>query len=285
MRDMLCRRQADCNIISTRTLDFLWQTGIPYSERARVAVMPGHLTLDITLENGASIYFNNASAFLAEDYYKDSCVRWISGWQILARNFADIATELYKDKNADAAIAEARKALTINPMDIGARRTLAAAFQFKKDWIAAAIELSKIDFIDAAYADALDHYIPPEEAFFQFRGLHDEPDPNLADTHFKLGMELRNRHNLAGAAQEFRKAIALDPDWALAHTLLATTIAGNYPEAEREYQRAIELDPSNDNAHFNLGMIFFYQNKMTEANAEFQMAIAINPKWKRWKWP
>ena len=56
------------------------------------------------------------------------------------------------------------------------------------------------------------------------------------------------------AIAEFRKAIELDPNYALAHYRLGAALAtkGLLDEAIAEFRKAIELDPNNAMAKVNL---------------------------------
>jgi TolB-like protein/Tfp pilus assembly protein PilF len=107
---------------------------------------------------------------------------------------------------------------------------------------------------------------------------------------------LRGRYLLAqrtviaieGAISEFERAIALDPEYALAHAELAIAIlflrnygdltltealAGAIPHAER----AMTLDPMLAEAHAATGYIFRFQDNAEEALTHFRQAIRINP--------
>lgn len=109
MRDMMCSNKADCNIISTRTLDLLHLYTASHPERVEVVQKPNHTTLRVQLETGAFIYFNNASEFLPENFYSDRFLRIGPSWQIMAGNFGDIGRALRKSGNLDGAIVQFRK--------------------------------------------------------------------------------------------------------------------------------------------------------------------------------
>ena len=52
---------------------------------------------------------------------------------------------------------------------------------------------------------------------------------------------------------------------------------GNMTEAAKLFQRAIDLDPANEDAHNNLGVIYWQNNNPMEAIRCFQEAIKLNP--------
>jgi TolB-like protein/Tfp pilus assembly protein PilF len=99
----------------------------------------------------------------------------------------------------------------------------------------------------------------------------------------------RSEASLQGAIVQFRRAIELDPRFALAHAALAdahTTLgylgyvapAGTFPVARPYALRALELDPSLAQAHASLAYIKFYFDwDWDGARQEFARAIGLNP--------
>jgi TolB-like protein/Tfp pilus assembly protein PilF len=107
----------------------------------------------------------------------------------------------------------------------------------------------------------------------------------------------RTRDTVEGAVREFEKAIALDPDYALAHAELAIAtlllINGQYGDltlsetitrAAPHAERAMALDPTLADAHAASGFLVMYQKSQEgssvgaeEALIHFRQAIQINP--------
>ena len=94
----------------------------------------------------------------------------------------------------------------------------------------------------------------------------------------------------AGAVNEFRTAISLDPDYALAHAELANALTtqafsrwGNLTRSEAvssatlHAERAMDLDPSLAEAHAATGNVLWLQDNLEEALTHFRHAIRINP--------
>jgi TolB-like protein len=107
---------------------------------------------------------------------------------------------------------------------------------------------------------------------------------------------LRGRHLVAqrtavaieGAVREFERAIALEPEYALAHAELAiaTLFLGIYGDlaltealtrATPHVERAMTLDPTLAEAHAATGYILRFQDNAEEALTHFRQAIRINP--------
>ena len=78
------------------------------------------------------------------------------------------------------------------------------------------------------------------------------------------------------------KAIALDPDLAVAHLArgrILWTPANRFPheKAIQEYRRAVELNPSLDEARNQLALVYCHIGAFDEALQESQKAVATNP--------
>ncbi len=109
--------------------------------------------------------------------------------------------------------------------------------------------------------------------------MTDTKDPLAqSDLHNARGIELADRGWLDEAANEFRKAIELDPKSAHAHDNLATVHAekGRYREALTEYLTALELEPDSPTAHYNLAC-FLSSHSLDMAVSEYQRAIEEEP--------
>lgn len=95
------------------------------------------------------------------------------------------------------------------------------------------------------------------------------------------------RKSLHFARQLFRKAIEIDPDYALAYAALADTISLErtyYPhsdadlgEAEKASRRALELDPGLAEAHAAMAFVLFLTGRLDEAETEFRTSISLDP--------
>ena len=100
---------------------------------------------------------------------------------------------------------------------------------------------------------------------------------------------LRTAKDIAGSIDEFKRAIALDPDFALAHAGLADAylvlgIWGIRPAAETygpallAAERALELDPNLPEAHTCLGEVLKgYRWDWEGAEQRYRRALTLNP--------
>ena len=97
--------------------------------------------------------------------------------------------------------------------------------------------------------------------------------------------------NIEGAVREFEKALALDPDYALAHAELAManlylrpgqgisslTYAEAIARAAPHAERAMALEPTLAEAHAATGYLLRIQGNFEESLTHFKQAIQINP--------
>jgi TolB-like protein/Tfp pilus assembly protein PilF len=100
----------------------------------------------------------------------------------------------------------------------------------------------------------------------------------------------RTRATIDGAVREFEKAIALDPEYALAHAELAIatllvipdqhgglTVTEAIAKAAPHAELAMALDPTLAEAHAATGFVLWSQENPEDALTHFRHAIRINP--------
>jgi tetratricopeptide (TPR) repeat protein len=97
------------------------------------------------------------------------------------------------------------------------------------------------------------------------------------------------RSGIAAARAHFRRAVALDPEFAPAHARLAYAEIQDYwygtrggreqalMHAQEDAARAIALDPKNALGHFALGRVHALHHDFDAAMPAFETAIRLNP--------
>jgi serine/threonine protein kinase/tetratricopeptide (TPR) repeat protein len=95
------------------------------------------------------------------------------------------------------------------------------------------------------------------------------------------------RESWNAAEDMFRRAISLDPNYALAYTGLADSAATRYMyhsggeeallQADVASKRAVELDPLLAEAHVARGLTLSCQKRLHEADAELRQAMELDP--------
>lgn len=101
-----------------------------------------------------------------------------------------------------------------------------------------------------------------------------ELDANLADAHMVLAASEELDWNWAGAEQEYRRAIDLNPGLARAHHWYSLLLSNlNRPaEAIAEIQRAVDLDPLSD-ALYRVEAVTYYQARQYDRAEQIPQAF------------
>jgi serine/threonine-protein kinase len=102
-------------------------------------------------------------------------------------------------------------------------------------------------------------------------------DPNLGEAHAAVAMIKIADWDWAGAEQEARRAIALDPDVYTPLTMLLN-ITGRHAEAIALSERAVRLNPLSAEAHRYHGNVLFWARKYEDAVSRLKRAIDLEPR-------
>jgi tetratricopeptide (TPR) repeat protein len=94
------------------------------------------------------------------------------------------------------------------------------------------------------------------------------------------GMTALRGGRLGAAERSFRKAVEIAPRHFGALNLLTVALTGleRFGEAEVFAERALRIDASSDATHYNYGTVLKHNNKLEQAIAAFDAALAINPR-------
>jgi TolB-like protein/Flp pilus assembly protein TadD len=105
-------------------------------------------------------------------------------------------------------------------------------------------------------------------------------DPDDALAHSRLGFnKLRSENDMAAAASLFQRALALDPAnvKVIGNTGTFMQSLGRLAEAIPLFDYVAVQDPANPTAYFNVGTINFYARRWDQAIASFRTALRLSP--------
>ena len=137
----------------------------------------------------------------------------------------------------------------------------------KREWSTARIMLGEVCWRLGDSNSALPHYE---------RALVDAP--NDPSGWYGMGMVVKDV-SADRAAQLFRKAIAVDPQYWLAHRELGWILSHSkrYDEAERCLRDAVRLAPEDAMSHAYLGIVLAFLDRWVEAEHESRTAVRMEP--------
>jgi tetratricopeptide (TPR) repeat protein len=106
-------------------------------------------------------------------------------------------------------------------------------------------------------------------------------DEAYAPAHVSLGViKMQYEWDRAGAEQEFKRAIALAPEYTPAHHLYGWDLiaVGRFDEAEAEMRWAAEANPLADINLWGLGLCLYFEGQYDEAIEQYRRAIGVEPR-------
>ena len=103
-------------------------------------------------------------------------------------------------------------------------------------------------------------------------------EPNYAEAENNLGTVLLRLRRFDEAIAHHAAAARIKPEYLYVFNLAnAYADAGKPSEAIAQYQQALRLNPNSSAAHHNLGLVLQGQGRSQEAMAEFRAALALQP--------
>lgn len=127
----------------------------------------------------------------------------------------------------------------------------------------------------AREADARDDV----EQALQFLKRIAEADVDDIAFHTKLAVDLYRRGMFMDAADEFRQALVINPNYADLRNQLGITLfaAGRDLEAESEFKQALAINGCYVEAYVNLGLVLERLERPDQAQQAFRSALALDP--------
>ncbi len=163
---------------------------------------------------------------------------------------ADAAADLAGKGQHEAAVAEWKKAIELNPGEALAHNNLGVALS----------ETGKRDEALAEYQKAL------------------ELSPEYPEAHNNLGEVLVSMRRIGEAIPHFEKALALKPAYASAHSNLGAAFArlGRIEEALPYLRKAVEYKPDSADGHNNLGLALATTGRLEESIPHIEQAAKLS---------
>jgi tetratricopeptide (TPR) repeat protein len=106
--------------------------------------------------------------------------------------------------------------------------------------------------------------------------------PDSGQMHQVMAHEMARQDDRAGAIEQYRQALKLDPSlpglhFELAEALNSSEGGGNAQEAEAEYKAAVAADRRDEKAEVRLGDLAARDGNVPESFAHYHRAVQLNP--------
>jgi protein O-mannosyl-transferase len=173
----------------------------------------------------------------------------------------NLGITLFNRKDYDAAIRELEILAREHPMreEIpSARRTIGNAYALQQKWPEAAVQYRLVLSM-----------LPSDQVTKRL----------LIDTLTNLGTSMGSAGRYADAANSFRQALEVDPEYVVARNGLATALydSGDIPSALAEARRALVADARYTPSHDLVGRALAVLGRYDEAIAELRLAQRLSP--------
>lgn len=113
----------------------------------------------------------------------------------------------------------------------------------------------------------------------QMREIVRARQQTASDHPHQAGIELLGQEKFAEAAEKFREAVRLNPDFSFSHHYLGTALyeLGNIDEAQTAFLQAAELNPHYAATYFYLGKIETEKENLAEAEKFYRKTLELRP--------
>src|ERR1700744_4420855 len=196
----------------------------------------------------------------------------------------NLAISLARQQRETEAISLYERALHLKPGDPVTRRNLGVAYFRARQYGPAlpllessARETPSFQVLEVTGLDAfaLDRY---DVAAHYLEAAH-RAQPNDLDTLDMLGKAYLRTGNYAGIRDVFGQIMAINPNSAAAHTMMAMAYDKLYREEDaiREFEAARAADPTYPGIHTGLGVIYWRNDNLDAAEREFREELSRYP--------
>src|SRR5687768_4630851 len=140
-----------------------------------------------------------------------------------------------------------------------------------------------VGLADTYAALALLEFMAPNEAYPRAKEAVKKAlalNPGLAAAHTSLGLiKFQYDWDWTGAKDEFREAISINFNYALAHHFFADYLKamGRFEEALAEIEKARELDPLSLSINIGVGHVLYLSGQYDRAIEEYKRAVELEP--------
>jgi Flp pilus assembly protein TadD len=196
----------------------------------------------------------------------------------------NLAISVARQQRETEAISLYEKALHLKPGDSVTRRNLGVAYFRARQYQPAlpllensAKEAPSFQLLELAGLDAfaLDRY---ELAAHYLEAAH-RAQPNDLETLDMLGKAYLRTKNYSAIRDVFRQIMAINPESAAAHAMMAMAYDKLYREEDaiREFEAARAADPTYPGIHTGLGIIYWRNDNFDAAEREFREELSRYP--------
>jgi Flp pilus assembly protein TadD len=196
----------------------------------------------------------------------------------------NLAISVARQQRETEAISLYERALHLKPGDSVTRRNLGVAYFRAHQYQPAlpllessAKETPSFQVLELAGLDAfaLDRY---ELAAHYLEAAH-RAQPSDLETLDMLGKAYLRTKNYSGIRDVFRQIMAINPDSAAAHAMMAMAYDKLYREEDaiREFEAARVADPTYPGIHTGLGVIYWRNDNLDAAEREFREELSRYP--------
>lgn len=107
-----------------------------------------------------------------------------------------------------------------------------------------------------------------------------EAKPNMSQAHCNLSVVYYDLGKIEQALLEAREAVRLDAKQAIYRVVLGNALAksSDLKGAAEEYKAAVQIKPDYENAHYNLGRVLNESGQTSEARFALARALELDPK-------